>query len=169
MEKLALRLTLNGHATGIDGNNMAPSILYNLIRKYAPSELKLINGFKEYVKERENVLKTVIAKYEVTKSQAKDLFLAITFGGGYKKWFESNAIKYNEYEILKCITTYHKDCQHIINEIAPKHFPDFSKYQKIAKEKKKKEGNDWNIEGSAIAFYIQEHERIVIPVKHVYY
>lgn len=83
-------------------------------------------------------------------------------GGGYKKWFEKNDINLYENEILKCIDNYFISCQYIINEIAPEHFPDFNKYQKIAKEKKEKEGNNWNIEGCAIALYIQEHERIVM-------
>jgi len=162
MYKRIRRLVLNGQVTSVDVSNCEPTLLHELLGKYAHQNVPPLN---KYVKNRESILQEVVKEYGVPKHKAKDLFISMTNGGGYKKWFKDNKLENAKPSTF--IYTFHKEAQEVLNSIAPTWFPEFERYQEIAKESKmKKNGTTDNVEGSALALYLMDHERQVMG--HLY-
>jgi hypothetical protein len=123
------RLVLDGKATGLDIVNAHPTILKQTLEKFSP-------GFKKphldlYVNERRETIHKVVETYDVTRKQAKGLFINMSFGGSYEVWFKS--VK-NRKSPSDMIVGYYREMQEIQAEIAKEKFPDFQKFIKIAKK-----------------------------------
>ena len=121
------RLVLGGKSTGLDIVNAHPTILKQTLEKFSP-------GFKKphldlYVNERRDTIHKVVETYDVTRKQAKGLFINMSFGGSYEVWFKS--VK-NRKSPSDMIVGYYREMQEIQAEIAKEKFPDFQKFIKIA-------------------------------------
>ena len=66
------RLVIDGNCTSVDLVNAHPTILKQLINQHANLEFR---NLAKYVNDREGVRQDIMKKYNVSKSQVKDLFI----------------------------------------------------------------------------------------------
>ena len=153
------RLVIDGNCTSVDLVNAHPTILKQLINQHANLEFR---NLAKYVNDREGVRQDIMKKYNVSKSQVKDLFIRMIFGGSYKTWFEENKIKK---EPCKFIYELFEELTHISTVTSKTYFPNYQRFEDIAKQKKG-EKDEFGCIRTAMALYLQDQERIVIS--HLY-
>lgn len=129
----------------IDMINCHPAILLFLCDKY---EIKT-TYLKQYVLDRDNVIRDIMVFYDLDKSTCKTVFLQIMNLGSYKTWMKKNELqKENDF-----IRNFQKEVREIINQIIPK-------YPNITKLKENKPGQ--------ISLIYQEYEHQILMEAFVY-
>lgn len=158
IKKNIRRLLCDGKVTSVDISNCQPTLLDQLVKKYAHYSCETIN---KYVMNREKILEDVSKVYNVPKSQSKDLFIRLINGGSYEKWFDDNHLV--NARPTEFVYKFKDDCQHVLRNIAPTCFNDFKNFQEIAKQSGSQTENR---EGRALALYVMDEERKVMG--HIY-
>ena len=135
----------------IDIENCHPVILQQICNKN-DIECKYLT---KYVKDREALLQDVITRYNVTRDDAKSLFIALMYGGKFEYWSTRLNIK----DVLPCkfIKCFAEELTNIAEEIANKN----PKLTKLIVTKQKANGKD-NMVGSLLSIFCQEYERQIL-------
>lgn len=105
----------------------------------------------EYNNNRPAILEKVMTAYNVSRDQAKGLFIRLAFFGSFKGWL--NDCKLPNFECLSFIHEFKNELDAIANEVR-KHNPDL--YETARKIKTDKQQT--NIIGSFFSLYLQEYE-----------
>jgi phage/plasmid-associated DNA primase len=150
------RLVVDGKLQSIDLNNAHVNILEQMCAKSnIPHE-----AIENYTINRDAVLKDIVSEYSVSKGQAKQLMLILTFGGSFDTWIRENKMNKNMLP-LTVVTDYHDEIQLVMNAFAIKNFPGYTTAVKIAMEvKQKKHFKD--AYRSALGLYLQDIESQII-------
>ena len=158
MYNVVRRLVLDGKATSIDGVNIQPTLLNQLVKRYSDQSFECLN---KYVTDREACREEVMRAYNVDKDTSKKLFIRMCFGGSPAEWLKQHVNDRNV-RVSSCsfVQEFHRELQRIQREVALQ-FPNYKKFQKIAEEKMK-EGHV--AERTQLALYLQDQERLVMEV-----
>jgi hypothetical protein len=130
------------HYDEIDMENSQPVLLAQIGKK----EGLLMASLDEYVEKRTEVLAQIQKSNNMTRSEAKDICIAVAFGG-YRE----------EHPLLPKI----KAELDTLADIICKKYPD---YLALAKKSKESKGNRTNLPASALAQYAQDHETKILMV-----
>ena len=162
MTRRQLRHTLaKEYYFDIDLVNAQPTILYQVCKSNT-IECKLL---KEYIKNREQILTNMIKQYNINRDKAKNCFVCLMMGGSIKKWFSDNKIN-DSSDISKYLIELHQELTTIKNIIAFKNMKVLG-YQ-IEKNKIEKEKEDYVLENSILAFFLQEYECRILEAMYLY-
>ena len=123
-----------------DCENSQPVLLCQIANKH---NLR-VPALEEYVTKRKEVLEALQTTHKLTRAEAKDICIAVLFGG-YR----------DEHPILPLI----KAELEILASIIIKKFP---VCLDVAKRSKTKKDKVYNVDASALAHYVQNEERLVL-------
>ncbi len=147
----------------IDIVNAQPTILYQILLYH---NLKCDN-LKKYIEERDYYLNKLIEKFNITRDNAKKLFVRIMYYGKIENWVKDNNINIDEFakneELFQYLTNLSKeleDAGKYISDNNPKMVNDW-------KKKEKKNNNIFKL-GSFMSFYLQEYEERVLQNIYLY-
>jgi hypothetical protein len=143
----------------IDIENCHPVIYCQILQK---NNIEC-NNLKLYVENREQLLKDVINAYKVERDDAKQLFISLLYGGGFKAW--SDKLKLNNAEPLEFLTNFKNELK-INGDIIVNNNIDIVKEVKKRKEEQNK--HDFNLNSSVVSYYLQEYERRILETIYNY-
>ena len=112
----------------------------------------------KYIKHRDEKLKEVMETYEIDRSKAKNLFIAIMYGASFDKWIKDNLLldKHNKKDkinvFIKNLVDEIKDICAIIIEKNPE------LTKEVKKNKMLKQELYYNEKSSVLSTYLQEYE-----------
>jgi phage/plasmid-associated DNA primase len=169
--------------TDIDIDNAHPQFLYQILKANENDIEISFKMLEDYVLNRQKYFDLIMNTYGCNRDTAKNLFLILLFGGGFKKWVEKNTTpdkKTNEInlDINKVKSKYVKDGIiqprkeiikfkeefDMITTLIAYHNPDLcEKIKEIKKQQGKKEGT-YNLYGSICSFFLQEVEIRVLEI-----
>lgn len=143
----------------IDIVNCHPNLL-NQVAKKNKISLKNLNT---YITHRDYYLNKVMDNYNVSKDQAKELFIRILYYGSFENWIKDNNIESKEE--LPILKDFKKDIQKIGQLIY-----DNNKEIKKEVEKNKNDKNiyQYNKIGSVVSYYLQEIEVQILETIYLY-
>jgi hypothetical protein len=110
----------------------------------------------KYIKDRNNILQTIMKIYNVNKEQAKELFIRIMYGGTFESWAKDNDI--NE-KPIKYITDFMSEFNNITNIIIK-----FNNELDGCVRKYKESNNEKYQKGCSLSYYAQEYERRILEI-----
>lgn len=149
-----IRHTLSKNTfTDIDIVNCHPILLLQMCQNNN-IECELL---KDYVENRDKYLKETMESYEVSKDEAKRLFISLLYFGSFEGWV-SGIIDKNDninYAPTAHIKNFKTEIQTIGKEIMEKN-PHITK--EIVKNKEVKAMKDYNKIGSVVSYFLQELE-----------
>ncbi len=143
----------------IDIENCHPNILLQICKKNNID----CDNLNEYVVNRNNILKKVMTEYNVSRDEAKKLFIQILYFGSFKSW--ATNLKLENTKPLKVIQDFKNEIQNIGNAIYSKN-EDIIKLVKKRKEEQKKD--NYNNVGAVLSYYLQEIESRVLEQLYIY-
>ena len=147
------RILIDGNETSIDIKNAHATILRQLLKRYVKD--KVYVNVINYVKNRDEIQKTLMVMYEVSKTEIKKLFISLSNGGGFKTWAKKNNVKLGP---TPFINEYQAELTEISTTTAPKYFPNYAILQKIAFEKREPGDDDDKVRRCAFALYLTTEE-----------
>ena len=164
MYNIIRRLIIDGNLTSIDLVNAHPTFVVQLCKKhggiYNPKYLNL------YVNDRDKVRSDIMSKCNITKDQVKNLIIRMMFGGSYSAWFIEQNLQVPDCKFLKELN---EEVTEISVGIAPTCFPNYKKFQDIARKKhmepspeNKDQFDEGAIARTAFSLYLQDTEKQVI-------
>lgn len=128
-----------------------------IIKNVAENNEMELKSIGYYCHNRDNVLEEVSNTYDVTRKQAKSLFLTLSFYGTFNSWCNKNKIVGKK--SLPFIDTYIRDIDSFYNTIKKENISLYN----LARKKNKE-----NVKGSFLSLYLQEQEAQIID-SVVYY
>ncbi len=142
----------------IDISNCHPTLLYQIVVSNN-IECKYL---KKYINGRDKYLKIVMTHYNVSKEQAKELFIMMLYFGSFKRWAKENNINA---EIIKPIEKLKDELKSIGNVLLEnnKELNDLLNNKSIITKKKVK-----NITSSVVSFILQEWECQILEQLYLY-
>jgi hypothetical protein len=141
----------------LDIVNCHPVILHQLCIK---NKINFAKSLKRYVEDRDSILSLVMNKYNVSKDDAKNLFIRLMYFGKFENWADELILKSKE--PLNFITNFKTELENISNIIVGSN-------QEIVDEIKKVKRKDLtNLRGSIVSYYLQEWERRILEVIYIY-
>lgn len=141
----------------IDIENCHPVLLNQICVR---NDIECLNLTK-YVKDRENILKDVMDRYKVSRDQAKNLFIALLYGGEFEHWIKG--VGSIDIKPTKFIKEFSQEFKNITNKISVAN----PKLTKVIQNKIDKSVKN-NFEGSFLSSYLQEIERQTLEVIYTY-
>ena len=126
----------------LDLSNAQPAIVYNICKS---NDIKC-PFIEEYIQDRDRILQDVIDNYNVTRKDAKQLFISLAFFGTFKGW--ASSLKLNKPE-LKFIKMFSKELKSISTIIKKQNPTLYNTARKL---------NETNSDGSFFSLYLQEYE-----------
>lgn len=154
-----LRHTLVGDKyVDIDIKNAHPSILFQVCQaNNIPCP-----ALQDYVMNRDEILAETQEFYQISKQDAKDLWLIPLFGGGFKRWRNGAELP----EVVKKMPkweTYKTECVSICKKITEAN-PEILEETRLAHPEK----NSYELQCSSTAIFLQEYERRTLEVVYGY-
>jgi len=143
----------------IDVDNCHPVLLYQIC-EHNNIQCKYL---KRYIDKRADLLSEVMTTYNVTKDDAKQLFIQLLYFGTFESWCKNHNIEGKE--PLKFITKFKRELN-MIGEIIVVNNPKLSK--DIQKRKEEQNIKDYNIKGSVCSYYLQEYESRILETIYLY-
>jgi hypothetical protein len=142
----------------IDISNCHPTLLYQI----AVSNNIECKYLKKYINDRDKYLNIVMTHYNVSKDQAKELFIMMLYFGSFKRWAKENNI---DGEIIKPIEKLKDELKSIGNVLLEnnKELSDLLTNKSIITNKKVK-----NITSSVVSFILQEWECQILEQLYLY-
>jgi len=140
----------------IDLTNAQPKIIYNICKSN-----NLINDLphiEAYIFKREEILEEVINTYNVSRNDAKNLFIRMAFFGTFYGWLHELGLDTNTQPTL-FIHSFKEELNKIANIIREKN-P--SLYETCRKQKEDK--REKNVIGSMFSLYLQDYEERIMEV-----
>ena len=126
----------------LDLSNAQPAIVYNICK----SNDIACPFIEEYIQNRDGILQDVINNYNVTRKDAKQLFLSLAFFGTFRGW--ASSLKLDK-PPLKFITKFSKELKSISVIIRKQNQTLYNTARKL---------NETNSDGSFFSLYLQEYE-----------
>ena len=143
----------------IDIVNCHPVLLYQICDFY---EIKC-KYLKQYIDNRTELLNEVMTKYNVSKDDAKQLFIQLLYYGTFESWCENHNISDNT--PLKFIIKF--KCElNMIGEIIVSKNPKLCKA--IQSRKEEQNIKNFNIKGSVCSYFLQEYESRILECIYLY-
>lgn len=143
----------------IDISNCHFNILYQICKK---NKIKC-EAIKKYIKHRKEYIDILIKDYEITKKQAKTLFIAILYGASFNKWLLDNKIT-RKSTINKYIEELHKEVSDISKIIV---LNNNDIVNEVKKNKILKQDKYYNLESSVLSTYLQEYESRILENMYI--
>jgi hypothetical protein len=140
----------------LDIVNCHPVILYQICVKNQIFPIHL----KRYVEQRDDVLNDVMNKYNVTKDEAKNLFIRLMYFGSFNKWAEDLLLI--NVTPTSFILDFQKELLNLSNYILGSN-QDLVLELKKTKIGRKSSNND---RGTVVSYFLQEWERRIL--EHIY-
>lgn len=138
--------------TDIDVVNAHPSMLLQITLQEG-----IVNNYlNKYVDNREHYLNRVIDVTKCDRSQAKDLFIMMMYGGGFSTWFEKHSL-----ESIK-LPSFCYSFKEEMNKISKIICNSNAEFIKLVPKDKRTKNN------SILSYYLQEHEHRVLEVVYDY-
>ncbi len=161
IDKRFRRLILNGEYNELDLVNSHPSILLSLCKHY---NIEKYDTLTDYVNNRDKHLDNVCTKYDVTRKQAKQLFLILSYGGTFDTWKKESKLKCS----IKSSDFIDDFTDELSNISTDAHglFYQYHQYVQIAKDYKNKTYKA--IYTSALAIYLQHIESQIVHSMYEY-
>ena len=144
----------------IDVENCHPVLLYQLCNQNNIS----CKYLKKYIDNRTELLNEVMTVYNVTKDDAKQLFIQLLYFGTFNSWCINHNINQN-IEPIKFITKFKKELN-MIGDIIVANNPKLSKV--IETKKEEQHIKDYNIKGSVCSYFLQEYENRILECVYLY-
>lgn len=144
----------------IDASNAHPEIIYQTCKYHNIECSKL----EYYVKNRDNVLKEIMDKYNVKKDDAKLLFIILLYFGSFETWLKSVKLDLKT-EPIQFILDFIEDRNRYGKEIEDNN-PDIQ--AEIMKCKHKQNKYEYNDRASLIAVWCQEIENRILETIYKY-
>ena len=144
-----IRHTLSkNNYTDIDIENCHPNILLQ-ISKYN----KIVcTNLEDYVKNRNTHLNNIMTNYDVSKDEAKKLFIRILYFGSFKNWAKDLGIEKDETEFIK-------NFKNEIQKIGKIIYDNNDEIKKTVEDRKEDQNKkNYNKYGSVVSYYLQEYE-----------
>ena len=126
----------------LDLSNAQPAIVYNICKS---NDIKC-PFIEEYIQDRDRILQDVIDNYNVTRKDAKQLFISLAFFGTFRGW--ASSLKLDKPE-LKFIKMFSKELKSISTIIKKQNPTLYNTARKL---------NERNSDGSFFSLYLQEYE-----------
>ena len=143
----------------LDIDNCHPVVLYQLCRA---NNVKC-KYLKQYVNNRDAILKEVQDTYKVDRDTAKKLFIQLLYFGTFKSWCNgNNVINGDPSDFIK---NFQKEVQSI-GDIIVQYNPNVKKL--VEKNKKDKNKTDFNLKASICSFFLQEYENQILEEIYFY-
>ena len=147
------------HYIDIDIENCHPVLLYQICEH---NNIKC-KYLKKYIDNRAEILKEMMDYYNVSKDQAKQLFIQLLYFGTFESWCNNHNIENKEPQ--KFIKKF-KDELNTIGEIIVGNNPKLLKaIQKIKEEQNVK---SYNLKGSLCSYFLQEYESRILETIYLY-
>ena len=143
----------------IDVENCHPVLLHQICEHNNIS----CKYLKKYIDNRSDLLSEVMTTYNVSKDDAKQLFIQLLYFGTFESWCKNHNIEGKE--PFKFITKFKKELN-MIGEIIVVNNPKLSK--DIQKRKEDQNITDYNIKGSVCSYYLQEYESRILETIYLY-
>lgn len=157
--KFCRTVVFHDHVIGFDLVNSQPTILKQLVQKYAPT--MRYHYLQAYINNCASMRKEVMNHYKVPIGDAKELFVRLCFGGSVNQWRSDNSVS-DFIMDLDFIRGFHEDVQKIMKEVAETHFPDYQKAKRVVQwrldNEKESKTKEINPPRSALAMYLQDIE-----------
>lgn len=121
-------------------------------------------NLKEYIENRKYYIDSVMRNYNVSKDNAKGLFIRILYGGNYNNWYNELEIDDTleiERSLLKFINNLSEEFKRISNIIV------LNNKELVETIDKIKEG-EYNMLGSVCSYYLQEKEVQILEIIYKY-
>jgi len=147
---------IKGKYIDFDIKNAQPEIIYNICKSN-----NLIDNFPHiegYVLRREDILQEVTYRYQVTRDDAKKLFIRLAFFGTFYGWLEELGLD-TKIQPTLFINGFKEELNKIAN-IIRQHNPIL--YETCRKQKEAK--GKTNIIGSMFSLYLQDYEENIMDV-----
>ena len=141
----------------IDVFNCHPSLLYQICVKnnvFPPN-------LKRYIDERDVILQEVMNEYNVSREDAKDLFIRLLFFGSFDKWAKEMFVVDKKKVPLPFISSFQQDLISIANLI-------MGSNAELIKEIKKSKDKFENEKGSVVSYFLHEWERRILETMYKY-
>jgi hypothetical protein len=119
-------LILNDHAYEVDMRNAHPTIMYQLAKRYDVE----LPGIENYVIHRNMIIEDVMGHYDVDKTQAKELFIRLMFGGRFQTWIKENKAEHID-EHYDPVLNFEADIN-VLKGVLSKKIPEWEDYKKEA-------------------------------------
>ena len=142
-------LLCNGLYVDVDMRNSNYVILENLARKYNIEH----DYLSKFNTSREEILNRVGNSMGLSRDIMKELYSSLVCGGSLKTWMSKYNIETCPYNVNKLMTEIDKIRKILLSQT------ENHKYKKIAYASKK---NDYNLEGSALSFLLQDIESEIL-------
>lgn len=134
----------------IDLSNAQPKIIYNICK--SNNILDKCPCIEKYVLERDIILNEVMTNYDVSRNDAKNLFIRMAFFGTFYGWLSE--LNLNTNLLPTAFICKFKDELNYIADIVKKHNPIL--FESCRKQKDDK--NEKNFIGSMFSLYLQDYE-----------
>ena len=118
---------------------------------------------KRYIDNRADLLKEVMTTYNVTRDQAKVLFLQLLYFGSFESWSKNHNIQ--DKEPTKFIRKFKKELN-VIGEIIVANNQKLS--NDIEKNKEEQHIKDYNLKASVCSYFLQEYESRILECIYLY-
>jgi hypothetical protein len=151
----AIRHTIAKGWVDIDIKNCHPVILEQICKK---NNIKC-EFLSRYVNNRDEALLQVMNSYNVSKEDAKNLFIRLLYLGSFKNWLEEHNLEFIPDVDL---TDFENEIKIIATEIAYNN-PELEKAILKAKEEEIK-----NVKASCLSYYLQDYERRMLECVYSY-
>lgn len=154
LSKKVRNTLIKGKYIDIDLSNAQPKIIYNICK--SNNILDNCPCIEKYVLQRDIILEEVMIIYNVSRSDAKNLFIRLAFFGTFYGWLSELGLDTNL--LPTAFICKFKEELNYVADIIKKHNPQL--YECCRKQKEDK--NEKNIIGSMFSLYLQEYETKII-------
>lgn len=157
LSKKVRNTLIKGNYCDLDLSNAQPAIVYNICKSNnIPCEF-----ITQYINDRETILQKVIDAYEVTRNDAKGLFIRLAFFGTFYGWKEE--LNLGDVGAIDFIISFQKELQTIAETVKKANPIMYECCRKMKNDKK-----EGNVIGSFFSLYLQEYETRIMESVYLY-
>ena len=157
LSKKVRNTLIKGNYCDLDLSNAQPAIVYNICKSNnIPCEF-----ITQYINNRETILQKVIDAYEVTRNDAKGLFIRLAFFGTFYGWKEE--LNLGDVGAIDFIISFQKELQSIAETVKKSNPIMYECCRKMKTDKKES-----NVIGSFFSLYLQEYETRIMESVYLY-
>ena len=150
------RLLCNGECFELDLVNSHIKLIKNILVDFNINAPTILN----YDNDRDNQLLLIQTEYECNRATAKNLFLILSYGGGFKTWINANILN-KKFKPNNYIKSFQNEIKLIINELVKDESDYYIKCVNVMSKVKGKEKND-KLLYSSLAVMLQDIETNII-------
>jgi len=157
LSKKVRNTLIKGHYCDIDLSNAQPAIVYNICKSNnIPCEI-----ITQYINDREPILQKVMDTYDITRNDAKGLFIRLAFFGTFYGWKEE--LNLGDVGAIDFIVSFQNELQSIAETVKKANPIMYECCRKMKTDKK-----EGNVIGSFFSLYLQEYETRIMECVYLY-